>query len=287
LNSFRYPRAVSIALYVASIVLFGSFVSEFMTNGFSVRNVTVSLLFLVLFIVAQNESSTIVTSDEEKIIIRRWSNTMSLRWSEIDDVQSSPRFIAIRSIKRGKAFKAFKGEYGLSLEPFDVLQNEIIERSKNILENTWKRLSLPLTFRCSKSSVGLFAIYMIPLGLILYVEFLIAMTIDGYLLEKILFFVVSIAVLIPIFIRDMRRSRKTLILEDEGLRQINGRDYFIPWEAVEKIVIKDAPLGYGSVNIVSRDGKIFRFSRSIISCGAILSVIGRKTGLSETYSYEL
>ena len=83
--------------------------------------------------------------------------------------------------------------------------------------------------------------------------------------------------------RDYRRNRKQLIIEREGLRQRNGEEVFIPWQAIVDIDVRELTAGYSpSIVIESREGKALKIPRSLMNCGQVLYLIRRNTGLLET-----
>jgi len=79
-----------------------------------------------------------VTVDDQRLTCQGLRNTVSLDWSEIDDVHYSAPFIILSSAPRKKRITLWRSEYGMSLQPFEVLQQEIYTRTHSRLVNTWK-----------------------------------------------------------------------------------------------------------------------------------------------------
>jgi len=82
--------------------------------------------------------------------------------------------------------------------------------------------------------------------------------------------------------RDYMRSRRQLHVESGGLRETNGKDVFVPWPEVERIVVREPlSIGYGSVVVESASDRI-TIPRSIRSCGLILHTIRKKAPIAES-----
>jgi hypothetical protein len=67
------------------------------------------------------------------------------------------------------------------------------------------------------------------------------------LVGKVLFLALAFGLLVPFVVRDYRRNRRTLVLEQEGLRLTDGKELFIPWKTVTAILVTEAPIGPGSI----------------------------------------
>ena len=242
---------------------------------------------LILAVIVNLDLKTKVTLDEEKITLQNWTGSVTLGWPEIDDIHCSPRLISIASTRRGERIKIFKGEYGFSLEPFDALQEEVTRHAAHRLEQVWEQLKFPLAYTYPGGLWGLMLVYLIPICLVLTFFILFAIRIEGLWFEKFLFLVVGILVLIPLFIRDYRRTHKKLILEPEGVREANGKEKFIPWQAITRIIVREPlSIGYGSIIVESRAKQSIRIPRSLMYCGQVNYFLKKRTQITETYSHE-
>jgi len=227
-----------------------------------------------------------VVINDERITHRTLMGFTTLKWSEISDVNYSPHLISILSMGQRKRINIFRAEYGISLEPFDVLKKEVTDRTNQRLVHEWEQSKLPISYIYPSLLLGTIMVYMIPLGLILTFFVLLSMGTGGHWFGNYLFLAIGILVLVPLFIRDYLKSHKKLTLNEEGLRQTNGKEKYIPWQTVRRILIKEAALGYGSIIVESEDGKKIWIPRTIMNCGQLVYLIKNKTQLSETYGHE-
>lgn len=287
IKTFRYSRSVQNIIDFFSILTLVVFSLAFRRDGFSFIGLFAFLFMLALWVLVNLDIRSTVTVDEEKITIQKWIGSLIFRWSEIDDFQCSPRLISIASTGQRKKFKTLRGEYGMSLEPFDVLQREVTQRAGYRLVKEWEQLKLPRTYVNPGLLIGTIVAYLIPLGIILTFFVLLSLETGGHWFGNYLFLATSILVLLPLFIRDYRKSHKKLTLNEEGLRQVNGKEIYLPWQAVTKIIVKEPlAVGYGSIIVESEnDGRIW-IPRSLMKCGQVLYLIKRKTMISETYGNE-
>ena len=151
------------------------------------------------------------------------------------------------------------------------------------LAQMWAQLELPINVNYPGLRLGTVIAYLLTACFTLYVFILFLTKLEGLLFEKVLFLFFGLLILVPFFVRDYRRNRKQLIIEREGLRQRNGEEVFIPWQAIVDIDVRELTAGYSpSIVIESREGKALKIPRSLMNCGQVLYLIRRNTGLLET-----
>jgi len=226
---------------------------------------------------------TRVILDDDGIIYQGLTGSVKLKWSEVDDFYSSPRSITVTSIRQRKRIYIFSGQLGFSFEPFEILQEEVAKHAGRRLAQMWAQLELPINVNYPGLRLGTVIAYLLTACFTLYVFILFLTKLEGLLFEKVLFLFFGLLILVPFFVRDYRRNRKQLIIEREGLRQRNGEEVFIPWQAIVDIDVRELTAGYSpSIVIESREGKALKIPRSLMNCGQVLYLIRRNTGLLET-----
>jgi hypothetical protein len=231
---------------------------------------------------------TKITTDERGVAYTGLGGTRALGWDEIDDVQLSPRLIVLSANAGGRRIRLFRGEYGLALEPFELLQDEISRRAGVRLTQHWSGVSLPKTYRYSGLPPGTVAAYAIPVGLVVLFSSLLALTNTGFWLEKAAFLAIGLAVIAPFILRDRRRYRRTLCLSQTELREANGHEIVIPWHAIDSVLVREPiSLGYGSVSVTGNGGEVIHIPRSMPYAGEALYLIVAKSGVSESYGHDV
>ncbi|MGH7167667.1 MAG: hypothetical protein ACREII_03970 [Nitrospiraceae bacterium] len=218
-----------------------------------------------------------ITLDDEKIMRRSAIYSAILKWSEIDDFYSSPHVLSIRSTSKSRRIKIFGGmnPYGLPYyEELGKLQREVEQRVGLGLIERWSQLQLPLVHVFSGLTWAAVAAYSVPFGVLL-LYLVLFLTIEEMLLEKLLFFLLGMLVLAPFFVRDYRRNKKRLVLEHGGIRQTNGVEFFIPWQEITAVVMRETVMGYDSITIQAHNGNIF-IPFSHINAGRILYLIKQR-----------
>ena|GEM_PF-5278523 len=151
-----------------------------------------------------------------------------------------------------------------------------------------ERLTLPQKFSGPGFLWPTVIAYFVPFSILLmFFVLFVAMT-EGMGMEKVLFLLLGSLALLPFLIRDYRASRKTLVLDESGVRQMNGNEKLIPWPSVASVLVKESSIGYGSIVVTSKEGVAIKIPISHIrmKCGRVLHFLKQRTGLTETYGYE-
>lgn len=218
-RTFSYPLAVRLSVLIACVLMLAVLLTGLVAasalatlDGLIVFGVFLALgVYTILSL-----NYTKITTDERGIAYTGLDGTRALRWDEIDDVQLSPRLIVLSANAGEKRIRLFRGEYGLALEPFELLQDEMSRRAGARLTQHWSGVSLPKTFRYSGLPPGTVAAYAIPVGLVILFFSLLALTNTGFWLEKTAFLVIGLAVIAPFILRDRRRysSRSSALWSD-------------------------------------------------------------------------
>ena len=283
-RTFTYPKGVISFTRLISIPGLVVSVSAPVLDGPNFMSLTVCLLMLGLITVVNLYlTRTRVILDDDGIIYQGLTGSVKLKWSEVDDFYSSPRSITVTSIRQRKRIYIFSGQLGFSFEPFEILQEEVAKHAGRRLAQMWAQLELPINVNYPGLRLGTVIAYLLTACFTLYVFILFLTKLEGLLFEKVLFLFFGLLILVPFFVRDYRRNRKQLIIEREGLRQRNGEEVFIPWQAIVDIDVRELTAGYSpSIVIESREGKALKIPRSLMNCGQVLYLIRRNTGLLET-----
>jgi hypothetical protein len=284
MKTFVYPKSVRIAYGLLSVLGLGVLFLGAVRGPFTLDTLVGFLLGLILTIVLNLALRETVRVDEERITFHELMSTVSLKWSEIDDVYSTPHSFILVSDKHKKHFVFGDGEYVPSLEQFDALQREVFDRTMPRLIQRWKELQLPIAYVYPGLLWSTMLPYILVFGLVLFC-FILFIIVEGLLLEKFLFLVAGTLLMVPFFVRDYTRNRRMLTIENEGLRETNGRAMFIPWQDISGIEILEGPLSYSSILVKSNDGKRIKIPRSLMNCGQILYIIKSRTRITEDYGF--
>ena len=282
-----YPKSTRIAVSTVSalLIVLLALASRRGEVTFFAAAVAVSLL---AFCAVANLSvyRTRVLIEEDELAYLTLIRSVTLRWDEIDDIQISPNLVVISSARQNKQLVFVRGEYGLSLEPFEVLVEKLMGRTWPHLAQSWAKLELPLTFVSQRFVWDTVWTYSVPLGLVLLFFTLFIIRIEGMLVEKLLFLGVCLLILVPFMLRDYRKTKMKFIVEKNGLRETDGKETFIPWKSVREILVTKAYIGNGSVVVKADGGKRILIPRCLMQCGQLLYLIKRNTNLSETYGFQ-
>ena len=230
---------------------------------------------------------TRLTLDPSGIAYQSLWSRVRLAWAEVDDFQCSPRLVWVASTKTRKRIRAFRGEYGMSLEPFDKLQAEIDRQVGERLDRASGGIQLPMRLEYPGLGVGTGLIYVIPMLFVLWYAILLAISSPGAWPGTLAFSLVACLVLVPFFVRDYRRSHRKILLEDNGLREVNGHETSIAWSAIARITVKE-PLGtgYGSIVVEGTDAQKIRIPRAMNHAGHVLRVISSRSNVQEVFGHE-
>jgi hypothetical protein len=281
-TEIAYPQAVKTivkAVLILSIVGFTIFLSI-------VGRLSGDAISAILFICALSTAVFIVYEtklrlDDEGIEMRNIVYRQFLKWSDIDDVVCLPQFLSVSSNKQHKKIRVDWKDFGLSPVAFGELQQIVKDRTNHLLLEKWQANVPPITFQYPGLRWGTASAYMVTLVLILLFFVLFVIKFEGPLAGKFLFLFLALLAVVPFLVRDYRRTRKQLIIENEGLRQTNGKEIFIPWRAVASVdVRKVTPLTL-SIIVESNEGRAIMFPQSIMNCGQLLYWIKRSTNLRE------
>lgn len=223
--------------------------------------------------------------DENGLTAKGWRGKSVLPWAEVADVQISPHMLSIATARRNTRIVLRHGEYagiGIGLEPFDDLCQEVAKHTLPRLSKAWAQQGLPLHCRYPGITRGTVALYVIPLLLIMTFFTTFVTMSEGMLLEKVVFLLVGLLAIVPFWLRDHRKNRKTLILTTDGVKQTNGQNIFLAWSDIQEITLTEEPPGLGSIIVKGRNDQEIQIPRSLQNAGAILYWLKRYTNLSET-----
>jgi len=252
-RSFAVSRRCRIFVGVKSGVLLLILAAAMSTRGQLSFGESASLLLLFggLFLwVNLSLNADRVGLSSHSIEVRGLGRCRRVRWDDIEDLDCSPRIISLGVRGRTSRLKFYRAANGFSFEPFEELQERIVELVMPTLAQDWDRIELPVAIEYPGLMRGSIVGYVVRLVAVMFGPVCFAIAFDGFLTEKALFFVLSLALLSPFFVRDWRRAHGTLELTQDGLRQRNGHEVVISWSGVTRIVVWEPPLvGYGWITI--------------------------------------
>jgi hypothetical protein len=227
-----------------------------------------------------------VELDQEGITYYGISGSRRVRWRDIDDLHCSSRLILLSAGSR-LSLRLFRGDYGLALEPFHVLQEQLSCRLQSQLADQWARVSLPRVYKYPRLSPALLIAYAIPIGLVLLFFAVFAIGVDGFWLEKMVFLGLGLAAVLPFLARDYARTKRRLELRAEGLRETNGEETSLEWSSIRSLTIREPiSIGFGSIDIVSEGGGRIRIPRALPRLGEFLHLVKQHSSVEPGYSYD-
>ena len=286
MKTFTYPRSVRSTLAIFSILgLFGVLLFPLLRDQqLSLDTLLGFFLILTACLLAYRVLNTKVTLDEERITYHGVIGEVTLNWSEVDEGYFSSHLISIASTTRRKRITFGRTEYVFSLEPYEMLYKEVVDRVVPQVVQRWKQLRLPIEYVYPGLSRSSIVTYGCAFGLVLFFFVLFVLR-EGLLVEKLLFLISGTLLLFPFLIRDYLRNRRTLILEDNGLRERNGREKSIAWQEVSRIVVSEEPLTNSLISVESHTGESIKIPRSLLDySGQILYLIRARTNVREEYT---
>lgn len=293
LSTFRPWRSARLYTYALTVLGPGSILFVMLFKGYSWSDVgliavsiAVPLALCGLYLSLELGRARVVL-DQDAIARVSLFKTATIRWPDITDAHFSPRLISLVSATGRKRLKFFRSEGRYSFEPFDRLQHEIQRQVADRLERTWDGLRLPVVCTSSGLLSGTIVGYVFVTGLAVLFPSLIAFRLEGFGFEKAVLFAATIAPILPFFVRDYRRAHRILTVEQDGLRQRNGREVFLSWSSISEIVVREPlEVGYGTILVRNSDGMSIRISRSLTNIGAVCHLLKKNTNVVETYGHE-
>ena len=233
-------------------------------------------------------NATRVTLDTSGVAIYQcFGRWLRFRWSDIEDLDCSPRVIsiAVRGLK-GRV-KLFLGARGYSLESFDELQDAIAEQAMPRLLEAWNRVALPVVYTYPGLTRGEILGYLVAVAAVSLWPLVFAIAVTGFVVAKLMFAMLSLGLLSPFFLRDWRRAHGAVRLAPDHVERISRRNLMLPWKAITELIISDpAASGFGWIHLVADDGRRIRIPRSSRECGAIRHILSQKIGVGEDYDRE-
>jgi hypothetical protein len=287
MNVLRYSASLRIGVIAAAIVVGLVLAMKIQQTGASLLEIVIAYSAAGLYILdVLAVIRTKVILDEQKVTYVTMSGSTTFEWDEIEDVYQTPHMLFLTPSMQRKRMRFMKGEFGLSLEPFDALHQEVIRRLTPRLQKKWSKERLPKKFASSGIHFGMVVAYSLPIMLlgIFFILFLTVM--QGMLIATLLFLLVSLLVVLPFLLRDYRLSMRQLTIEEEGLRETNGDELFMPWQAVRMILVKEGYIGGGSVLIEGEGPQTIKLAPTHRNIGQILYLIKQKSQCSEVYGHE-
>ena len=195
-KSLEFPRSLKVVvgllstLFVAALLM-----SLFREEEITIMKIIGSLCILIIC-AAYNYalSVTKLTLDEQQMTHYTLTGSTIYKWDEMDDVDQTPHFTFISVASQRKQLTLCRGEYGLSLQPFEELGRAIANTVLPRLYQRWDQLMLPLTFAYPRFHWTTILAYLIPLFLVLTFFALFVVPAEGMVAEKIAFIAYNIGV---------------------------------------------------------------------------------------------
>ena len=210
MNVLRYSASLRIGVIAAAIVVGLVLAMKIQQTGASLLEIVIAYSAAGLYILGVLAViRTKVILDEQKLTYVTMSGSTTFEWDEIENVYQTPHMLFLTPSMQRKRMRFIKGEFGLSLEPFDALHQEVIRRLTPRLQKKWSKERLPKKFASSGIHFGMVVAYSLPIMLlgIFFILFLTVM--QGMLIATLLFLLVSLLVVLPFLLRDYRLSYET------------------------------------------------------------------------------
>jgi hypothetical protein len=287
---FRYPATTRRGtLIVISVCLAAVMLAVLMSQSSLVDRVFTMTLATALGawgIVIILTKEAILTN--ESLTVQTLLSRTTLRWTDVEDILESGRRVCLRG--RRQRISLRQGDYGLSLESFGELRGEIRRRVDALLQQRWANISLGKDRSYSYPHMGIVhnAGYAIPLLLILIVFLAYPISAGIFSWEQSGFLAGAIALVAGFWVRDYRRSLKTLVLSQDEVREENGKNRAIRWLDVERLIVREGLVGYGSLVIVGGRGQKITIPRGIQRCGELMFLLtqnSRATIVDDAFEY--
>lgn len=259
------------------------FVSMMVRGELNLDAVIAFFMLGILSVVMVLELNGTLQLAENGISYRGWGRESVVKWSEITEVIASSHRLSITTAHRKIVLR--HGEYagiGIGYEPFEDLCQEVTHRTLPRLSQIWAQQGLPLVCRYPGVTRQIVLAYAAPILLIMTFFILFVVKTEGMLVEKVVFLLAGLLVIVPFWLRDYRRNGRTLLVAADGIKQTNGQDTTLAWADIQEIILTEEALGFDSIIVKGRGGIVIRIPRSLPKCGAILYWLKRYTNLTET-----
>jgi hypothetical protein len=250
-RTFCYPPAMRRFFLYSSVLSLGTIAFILQSSSLDFLGDTVIFACLVALALCGNLDIhlTEVRLDENGITQRSLIGTRTLRWAEIEEFVAFSRLLLLRGPYYKKQIRLFHGDFGFSIEPFEDLRERILRRVEPNIFAKWssKNGQIERSYRYPAISFLQCIGYTIALILMVVFFVLAPLSREVFGLEQAVYVMVGAFVVGAFFLRDLRKSRRRILVSANGLRESNQRNILIRWQEVDAIHIKEPILGYGSI----------------------------------------
>jgi hypothetical protein len=287
---FRYPLATQRFVFFSSIVSLGAIGVVLWTSPSSSVFAVGVLLCLVAGALYVNLDIHLseVRVDDEGVAQRSVLGTRVLRWTEVEEFLSFSRLLVLRGPRGGTQIRLFRGDFGFSLEPFSHMRDLILAKVQPLLWEKWaskearRQCSYPYPPISPLQAVG----YLVAVSLTTMFFVIAPLQGDVFGLEQAVFLAASLLALGVFLFRDCRKTRRRIVLREDGFQESNGGTTLLRWEEITDVLVKEPVFGSGSFVVSGKQGKV-TIPMRMRGCGELFFLLSTLGKPRITYGHEL
>lgn len=253
---FRYPLGARKFMLISSVLSLATIWVVLQSSSISRGDVAVFLCVVMLAIYGNLEINlTEVRLDDARVTNRSLWQTQTLRWTEIEEFVCFSRLFLLRGPRGKPQIRWFRGDFGFALEPFDELRESVLARVQSLVYEKWKAKT-DHSYRYPPLSMLQGIAYLIVAGLIALVFVIAPIQREVFGLDQAAYLIGSLLIVGFFFVRDLRKTRRSLVASERGLQESNGQSIFVPWQEIGDVHVREPILGCGSLVVHGKNQKL-------------------------------
>jgi hypothetical protein len=293
--TFRYPvstRTISVTCCVLNLGGLGYYLVQTYKStaqhGQAILTFLVTAVLLAIILANLKLVTTEVGINETGITDYSVYGTRTLRWRDVEDLVNGSRLLLLRGPQGRPQISLFRGEYGLSLEPFEEMRELILAKVQPLLLDKWRSNNVRegRSYPYPALSFPQMLAYVVTTGFAVFFFLFIPVRERLFGFEHAFYLALSFLAMGVFLLRDLRKARRRIVLHKDGFRESNGGNTVLRWDEVTDIVVREPVLGSGSFVVSGKQGKV-TIPMRMRGCGELFFLLTSLGKPRITYGHEL
>jgi hypothetical protein len=211
-----------------------------------------------------------IALDNEGLTERRLFGVTQLKWRDVDDLIALKNITLIKSSKKNKSISIFHPEEGNIFHSFGAVKNQerlreqVVSRSLPYLRELWREEGKKRVYTFPSPSTWLLFFVVSPL----LIPALAVIVFGGEISPAdrwnyFLLFSPFVAISVYVAYRCGLFSRKTIILDNQGITAKNGEEIIVLWDQISCVGDNRTALGLGSIIVRSYGNQRILIPKSV------------------------
>jgi len=288
---FRYPPGTRRFFLVSSVLSLATIGVVLRASSSSSLGDVATFLCLVVVALLGNIDIylTEVRLNEVGVAQRSLRGTRTLRWTDIDEFVSFSRLLLLRGPHGKPQIRLFHGDFGFSLEPFDELRQSILVRVQPLVWAKWnaKAARTDHAYHYPPISVLQGVGYLIAISFTVFFFLIAPLTREVFGFEQAVYLIVSALAVGVFFLRDLRKTRRRVVVSASGLCESNAGGALIRWQEVSEIHVREPVIGYGSLVVRGGQGQTLTIPVRMRGAGELFFLLSTCGKPRVTYGHDV